>query len=62
MTEDSARIVCLVKAFETAAQPEKSWSQADSVLIGDQAAREVAANTGDESFIRRLSLIHISSA
>ncbi|MBL0351188.1 MAG: DUF2868 domain-containing protein [Dechloromonas sp.] len=53
MTEDSARIVCLVKAFETAAQPEKSWSQADSVLIGDQAAREVAANTGDESFIRR---------
>ena len=53
MNEDSARIVCLVKAFETAAQPENSWSRADSALVGDRAAQEVGANASDEAFIRR---------
>lgn len=53
MTEDSARTVCLVKAFETAAQPGSSWSRADSALAGDRAAQEVGANASDETFIRR---------
>ena len=54
MTEDSARTVCLVKAFETAAQsPGNSWSQADSALAGDRAAQEVGTNASDETFIRR---------
>ena len=53
MTEDSARTVCLVKAFETAAQPGLSWSRADSALAGDRAAQEVGANASDETFIRR---------
>jgi hypothetical protein len=53
MNEDSARTVCLVKAFETAAQPENSWSQADAALAGDRAAQEVGANVSDETFIRR---------
>ena len=53
MTEDSARTVCLVKAFETAAQPGNSWSRADSALAGDRAAQEVGANASDETFIRR---------
>ncbi len=53
MTEDSARTVCLVRAFETAAQPKNSWSQADSALAGDRATQEVGANASDETFIRR---------
>ncbi len=53
MTEDSARTVCLVKALETAAQPENSWSRADAALAGDRAAQEVGANASDETFIRR---------
>ncbi len=53
MTEDSARTVCLVKAFESAAQPGNSWSQADAVLAGDRAAQEVGANASDETYIRR---------
>ncbi len=53
MTEDSARTVCLVKAFETAAQPGSSWSRVDSALAGDRAAQEVGANASDETFIRR---------
>ncbi len=53
MTEDSARTVCLVKAFETAAQPGNSWSRADSALAGDRAAQEVGTNASDETFIRR---------
>ena len=54
MTEDSARTVCLVKAFETAAQSlGNSWSQADSAVAGDRAAQEVGTNASDETFIRR---------
>jgi len=53
MTEDAARIVCLVRAFETAAQPDDSWVRTESARAGDRAAQEVGANASDETFIQR---------
>jgi Protein of unknown function (DUF2868) len=57
MNKRSARIVCLVKAYESASVSPDMWLPADSARASDLAAQEVGANSSDENFILRRALL-----
>ena len=57
MNESSARVVCLVKAYESASVSPDMWLPADSARASDLAAQEVGANSSDENFIVRRALL-----
>ena len=57
MNESSARIVCLVKSYESASVSPDMWLPADSARASDLAKQEVGANSSDENFVVRRALL-----